>query len=61
MNKLRVNVEGGNMIFYVNGQEVGRVTDNTFANGDIGVLVETLGLGGVHVQFDNFTVTPIEK
>lgn len=61
MNKLRVNAEGGNMIFAVNGQEVGRVSDSTFASGDIGVLVETLGVGGVQVQFDNFTVTPIEK
>jgi hypothetical protein len=58
-NTLRVSAEGANLIFYVNDQEVGRVTDETFASGDIGLLVETLGLGGVKVQFDNFTVTPI--
>jgi hypothetical protein len=61
MNELRVNAEGGNMIFFVNNREVGRVTDNNFASGDIGLLVETLGQGGVQIQFDNFTVTPIEK
>ena len=61
VNVLRVNAEGGNMIFFVNNQEVGRVTDNNFASGDIGLLVETLGQGGVQIQFDNFTVTPIEK
>jgi len=60
-NQLRVAAEGANLIFSVNGQEVGRVTDNTFASGDIGLLVETLGLGGVQVQFDDFSVTPIEK
>ena len=60
-NRLRVAAEGANLIFYVNDQEVGRVTDDTFASGDIGLLVETLGLGGVQVQFDNFRVTPIEE
>lgn len=60
-NILRVEAEGGNLIFSVNGQEVGRVTDNAFTSGDIGLLVETLGLGDVQVQFDNFTVTPLDK
>ncbi|PID87080.1 MAG: hypothetical protein CSA11_05385 [Chloroflexi bacterium] len=60
-NVLRVNAEGGNMIFYVNDQEVGRVTDNTFSKGDIGLLVDTLGFGGVQIQFDNFTVTPLVR
>lgn len=58
-NVLRVRAEGGNMIFFVNDQEVGRVTDNTFRRGDIGIMVETLGQGGVLVAFDNFTVTPL--
>lgn len=60
-NTLRVKAEGGNLIFFVNNQEVGRVTDNAFNHGDIGLMVETLGLGGVQVQFDNFTVTPLEQ
>lgn len=60
-NTLRVKAEGGNMIFFVNNQEVGRVTDDAFNHGDIGLMVETLGLGGVQVQFDNFTVTPLEQ
>ena len=47
------------MIFFVNDQEVGRVTDNTLSRGDIGIMVETLGQGGVLVAFDNFTVTPL--
>lgn len=60
-NTLRVNAEGGNMIFFVNGQEVGRVTDNTLASGDIGLWLESFGKGGVQVQFDNFTVTPLAE
>lgn len=60
-NKLRVRAEGANMIFSVNDQEVGRVTDNTFDSGDIGIMVETLGEGDVLVAFDNFTVTPLDQ
>jgi hypothetical protein len=59
-NKLRVRAESGNMIFMVNDHEVGRVTDNSFRRGDIGLMVRTLGAGGVRVQFDNFTVNPLE-
>jgi hypothetical protein len=60
-NKLAVEAEGANMIFYVNDQEVGRVTDDAFSEGDIGLLVRTLGVGGVRVQFDNFSFTPVDK
>ncbi len=58
-NRLRVVAEAGNMIFYVNDQEVGRVTDSTFSSGDVGVLVQTLGGGGVTVEFDNLRVQPL--
>lgn len=61
INVLRVRAEGGNMIFFVNDQEVGRVTDNTLGSGDIGIMVETLGQGGVLVAFDNFTVNPLSN
>ena len=58
-NKLSVRAEGQNLIFYVNDQEVGRVTDDAFSSGDIGLMVRTLGTGGVNIQFDNFTVEPL--
>jgi hypothetical protein len=59
-NQLRVRAESGNLIFYVNGQEVGRVTDNTYSAGDVGLLVQSLGGPGVRVQFDNLSVRPLE-
>ncbi len=58
-NKLSVQAEGQNLIFFVNDQEVGRVTDDAFSKGDIGLMVRTLGLGGVNVQFDNFKIEPL--
>ena len=60
-NKLSVRAEGQNFIFYINDQEVGRVTDDAFSSGDIGLMVRTLGLGGVNIQFDNFTVAPLTE
>ncbi|HOU40537.1 MAG TPA: hypothetical protein PK829_04660 [Promineifilum sp.] len=59
-NRLTVRAEAGNMIFYVNGQEVGRVTDNTLASGDVGVLVQTLGGAPVVVRFDGLTVKALD-
>lgn len=60
-NTLRVNVNGANMQFYVNGTLVGEAFDDR-ANerGDIGLAVETLGVGGVRVIFDNFKYTPTQ-
>jgi hypothetical protein len=61
LNTLRAEVEGENLVFIVNGQEVGRVTDSRGnETGDIGIMVETLGEAGVQVSFDNFRVTPLE-
>ncbi len=58
-NILRVQASGSDMIFYVNDTEVGRTTDETYTAGDIGLIAETFAPGGLQVEFDNFTVTPI--
>lgn len=58
-NTLRVDAEGGNFIFFINGNEVGRASDSTLRRGDIGLMVETLGFPGVKVAFDNVSVEPI--
>lgn len=58
-NNLKVRAEAGNLIFYVNDQEVGRVTDNTFERGDIGLITGSLGQGDVLIRFDNFKVSPL--
>ncbi len=60
-NKLSVQAEGQNLIFFINDQEVGRVTDDAFSSGDIGLMVRTLGVGGVHIQFDNVMVSPLSE
>jgi hypothetical protein len=57
-NRLRVVAEGALMTFYVNDVRVGRTSNDRLTAGDIGVMVETLGEGGVRVAFDDFKVTP---
>jgi len=60
-NVLTIDAESGNLIFYVNDQQVGRVTDGALGQGDIGIYAQTLGQGGVRVHFDNFSVQPLAK
>lgn len=57
-NLLRAVVDGNLMTYYVNGVEVGRTSDDRLTEGDIAVMVETLGESGVRVIFDNFRFTP---
>jgi hypothetical protein len=58
-NTLRVEANGTEMVFYVNGTEVGRATDGELTQGDIGLVTETFTPGGLRVKFDNFSVTPL--
>lgn len=57
-NRLRVDADSGNLTFFVNNQEVGQAFDDTFTQGNIGVAVETIGLGDVQIHFDNYAYTP---
>jgi hypothetical protein len=58
-NSLRAVISGSDMIFYINGEEVGRASDDALSQGDIGLMAETFTPGGLRVTFDNFTVTPL--
>lgn len=57
-NNLKVTVSDGEMTFFVNDLEVGRAFDQTLENGNVGLAVETLGVGGVQVEFDNLSFSP---
>ncbi len=59
-NELKVEANAGNLIFYVNEQLVGAVTDMVINGSDIGLIVRTIDTGNVVVEFDNFSVTPLE-
>jgi hypothetical protein len=59
-NHLKVLAEASQLAFFVNGIQVGRTSDSRLIEGDVAVMVETLGRGDVRVGFDNFVVTPPE-
>ena len=58
-NTLRAEINSNTLVFSLNGQEVGRTTNTYGKNtGGVGLYVQTLGLGGVRIAFDNFRYTP---
>ena len=59
-NRLKAIADGSRFTFFVNGVQVGRTSDSRLMEGDIAVMVETLGRSDVRVGFDNFAVTPLE-
>lgn len=67
IHTLRVEYTPTEMIFAINGQEVGRVAEDAIVGdqepmqGDVGVVGEVLGQGGVQIVFDNFSYTPSEQ
>jgi hypothetical protein len=61
-NRIRVEANGPDMVFYVNDTEVGRASDSTYASGDLGMLVETFfNPGDVVVEFDNLSYVPFAE
>jgi hypothetical protein len=59
-NRLKVELQGPTMIFYVNNVELTRVKDDRYSEGDVGVIAGTFYVEpGTHILFDNFSVEPI--
>lgn len=52
-NKLAVRMQGGHFTFFVNGTQLGDLTDNTYASGNVGLA----GDSNIDVAFRNFSVT----
>lgn len=59
-NVLKVEANKGLLTFWVNDEEVAQVEDNTFSSGDVAVFAETFEEGGVVIEFDNFSFTPLD-
>jgi hypothetical protein len=59
-NRLKVEMKGPLMVFYVNDVELARVEDDRYEAGDVGVIAGTFYTEpGTNVIFDNFSVEPI--
>jgi hypothetical protein len=54
---LRVDAVGSNFTFFINGQNVARVSDGEYASGDVGFIVETVDESLVHVHYDSLVIS----
>lgn len=55
-NTLRVDAQGANFTFSVNGHGVAAVNDGEYASGDFGFVVETSDQTLAHIHFDSLIV-----
>lgn len=60
VNRLRVECEGSQFAFAVNGTDLATITDATLSTGSIGLAAGTFGEPGVVVEFDNLVVRELQ-
>jgi hypothetical protein len=53
---LRVDAQGSDFVFHINDQLVGQVSDPDYANGEVGLYVESFDSPNTHIHFDNLSV-----
>lgn len=61
VNLLRAECIGSTLRFYVNGQFLVEVSDDTYAEGAVGLMAETFDAGGTIVGFDNVRVQVLKR
>jgi hypothetical protein len=55
-NHLRADCTGNTLTLFVNETQVATATDDTFADGDVGLIAKTFSVTGTDILFDNFFV-----
>ncbi len=55
-NRIRFDCVGDVLTLYVNGQKMAEVQDDSFTEGNVGLLASTFELPGLEVLFDNFLI-----
>jgi formylglycine-generating enzyme required for sulfatase activity len=59
-DRLRVDVQGSEFVFWVNDEAVGRVSDGEYSEGEVGFYVETLDETLAHLHYDSLIVREVE-
>ncbi|MCL4297527.1 MAG: SUMF1/EgtB/PvdO family nonheme iron enzyme [Anaerolineae bacterium] len=60
-DSLRVDANGANFTFYINGQAVTEVSDADYSSGQVGFFVETFDETLTHVHYDELVVRQVEE
>jgi hypothetical protein len=55
-DKLRVDAQGPNFMFYINDQFVGQASDPDYTDGEIGFYVESFDSPNTHIHFDTLVI-----
>jgi hypothetical protein len=58
-NRIRVVCQGDSMTFYVDGQQLVRVQDDSFERGDVGLFASAFSDPNVEVEFDDLEIWEI--
>jgi hypothetical protein len=59
-DSLRVDAQGSNFFFHINGQLVGQLADADYSTGQIGFYVESFDSPNTHIHFDDLTIRGFE-
>ncbi|MCB0193326.1 MAG: SUMF1/EgtB/PvdO family nonheme iron enzyme, partial [Anaerolineae bacterium] len=59
-DKLRVDANGSDFVFYVNNKPMVRIQDDTYASGEIGFFVQTFDESLAHVHYDSLIVRKVD-
>lgn len=57
---LRVDAQGSNFFFHINGRLIAQVTDADYASGEVGFYVETFDSPNTHIHFDTLTIRDVQ-
>jgi hypothetical protein len=57
---LRVDAQGSNFFFHINGRLVAQITDPDYASGEVGFYVESFDSPNTHIHFDTLTIRDVE-
>jgi hypothetical protein len=58
-DQLRIDAQGEDFTFYINGHPVAQVSDPDYASGELGFYVETFDNPKVHIHYDLLTIQDI--
>ena len=59
-DKLRVDAQGSDFLFYINDQYVGQASDPDYSTGEIGFYVESFDSASTHIHFDTLVIRNLE-
>lgn len=60
-NVLEVEARGTQFTFWVNGEQVAQITDETLPDGDVGLYAGAFDEAGVQIAFDNLLMSSVVK